>query len=71
MGIVSELLKKDVKEYSEDDYETLRNSFYKLFHWCHNKQDEVKILENIAEEYRAKIIDQTEELEKLRKLFKI
>lgn len=71
MGIVAELLKKDIKEYSEDDYNTLRHSFYKLFHWCHNKKDEVDILERIGEEYRNKIIDQEEELEKLKKLFKI
>ena len=58
MGIVAELLKKDIKEYSEDDYNTLRHSFYKLFHWCHNKKDEVDILERIGEEYRNKIIDQ-------------
>lgn len=71
MGIVAELLQKDPKEMTQEEFELLRSNFMKLFFWCSNKEHEVKILEKIGEEYRNDIKSQNEELNKLKKLFKV
>ena len=71
MGVVAELLKKNHNEFTEEELNILRQSFIKVFHWFHNKQEEIRIMTDISKDYRERVVATEKELAKLKKLFKV